>query len=219
MSRSPTKRAATHRPKNQFPYNRIDIFAYRLAERAVRQFERRYRMEGLWERLEPFVKRRIRETPPSKPLSDKLHAELLAKLANRKPQASANIGGLDLLEILDGRKHVIPIKFGHNVRAALNPSGTQLYFIGGNQELNLKALGIESDKDLVVVGPIHAFSFFASKPEGEPGVGRYVFGKEGQKRPTLLFDRLNSKMKVTGGAYTITRETLEWQEPSAGERS
>jgi len=127
----------------------------------------------------------------------------------------AELGGLEELEILEANgKSVIPISFGHDVIVACDKWGKQIYFEGGNQELDLDALidaklidEHEAEKDLVTIGEVFSISYYAKKThlKGPKKASNYIhqFGKDGGSLPTLLYDRLNKKMMLSGGSYKI----------------
>lgn len=92
-----------------------------------------------------------------------------------------------------------------------NESGTQLYLTGGDQSLDLPALGItghEADKEIVYIGHVtnicyHAHKIFNGKREEYDYV--HKMGEEGGELPVLNYDRINKRLQLSGGSYVINR--------------
>lgn len=92
-----------------------------------------------------------------------------------------------------------------------NEEGTQLYIIGGDQSLDLPALGItghEAEKELITIGLIKNVCYHARKTfDGKTEEFDYVhkLGEDGGELPTLIYDRINKQLKFSGGSYFIKR--------------
>jgi hypothetical protein len=106
------------------------------------------------------------------------------------------------------------------VRVACNEDRNQIYFVGGDQALDVKALGfresfdIDHDgetfeatelKDLMVIGEVHKLTYRTEKEfDGFEEIDYFhKVGEDTRVRPFLLYDTLNQKMKLAGGEYTI----------------
>lgn len=134
-----------------------------------------------------------------------------------------DLGGMECLEICDGEKYVIPIKFGHDVRLCSSEDGKQLYLMGGSQEIDVEPFGVEEDKDMVVLGEAAAIVYFTSKchlgkADKIPGPYRHVFADENGERPTVLYDCRNHLILFAGGSYKIQRD-MDGGRHSAGIRN
>lgn len=110
------------------------------------------------------------------------------------------------------------------VSLAASPSGRQLYFIGGDQEINPASFGIKghaAHKDLICLGRLKAMCYRAAKEmhdfelidythkSGEnlsPSGKRYL---SKDALPYLNYDALNKQLSVAGGAYFITGRGIE----------
>lgn len=93
------------------------------------------------------------------------------------------------------------------VALASNPAGTQLYCIGGDQDMEplLDKLGADDSKDMVELGPCLKIEYLARKAMDGFKQYRYVhdFGEESGVVPTLIFDQLNCRLLLAGGEYSI----------------
>jgi hypothetical protein len=122
-----------------------------------------------------------------------------------------DLGGLEEIGIADGR-YEIPLRFGHDTRLCSNEAGTQLYVVGGSQKIDLKAFGLPTDKDCVVLGEAASVTYFSQKmhlgkEDKIPGSYRHVFSEEsGGERPVVLYDALNCVVSFAGGVYRIDRD-------------
>jgi len=143
----------------------------------------------------------------------------------------ADLGGLEELVVQRaGAEYVLP--FGHDVRlaAAPPPKGEnrayQLYFIGGDQRLNLASLDIEEPRDLIELGRVASITYSARKQhlENKQVPWQHEFGEEEKKNatvevlPVLIYDRLNHQLSLAGGRYYIRLDDYDGQY-SAGIRN
>jgi len=118
----------------------------------------------------------------------------------------------------------IPISFPYdpkepdqNVLVVSNPGGTNIEFVGGDQDIDWRAVDGASlqDKYLVAVGPVLTISYWADKhhlsgPKSQAQGIEYEheFGEHSGELPFLVFDRKNTKLLLVGGAYTIEPEGI-----------
>lgn len=106
------------------------------------------------------------------------------------------------------------------VRLTSNEDKSQLYFTGGDQSLDLKALGFRESftinhdgesfdatdfKDLMEIGRIVRVMYRTEKEFDDFEVVDYhhLHGEDTKKYPLLLYDNMNSKMLTAGGEYAI----------------
>lgn len=135
------------------------------------------------------------------------HPAHIKALAEKKHKAD----GLWLKEM---RRKKNPSDHGP-VYLTSNESGTQLHITGGDQSLDLPGLGItgpEAEKELVTIGTVtdvvyHATKIFDGKTETYDYSHHFSEDSRGP-RPTLLYDRLNSSLKLAGGVYHIPRPMI-----------
>jgi hypothetical protein len=122
----------------------------------------------------------------------------------------AALGKLDylLVENCDGEKVKIDFE-GDGVLLASSPDATQLYCIGGNQNLE-PCLGKFTDdpsKDLLDLGQILEVEYLARKAQGkfEPVKYFHQFGEErrGSELPRAIYDKLRKQVFFAGGEYKI----------------
>jgi hypothetical protein len=118
--------------------------------------------------------------------------------------------GVDLTE---GRHAggFIEITFGRGVRLASSSDGRQLYFVGGDQALDLGALGLEDyARDYMTIGRARQITYATKKAFHNFERADYVhdFGEESREYPTLSYDTLNGRLFLTGGAYEVKPEGI-----------
>lgn len=109
-------------------------------------------------------------------------------------------------ELPDGR---IALITAPGARVLASPDGSQLYLAGGDQSLQTEALGLEP-KDLMVVGQLNSITYRTRKAMDAMELVDYhhEFGEETGDRPTLLYDRLNTRLIIAGGEYQILPEGI-----------
>lgn len=116
----------------------------------------------------------------------------------------------EIMVMVDDRKGQ-NILFDAKTRLASSENGKQLYVVGGDQSIDLKALGIrgeEAQKDLVFVGEVHHIVYITAKEhlgKEDKISGPYIhkLGEESGVMPILLYDTLNQKVGFAGGNYFI----------------
>lgn len=109
------------------------------------------------------------------------------------------------------------------IQLATNIEGRPIYFKGGNQELDLQglrkhglAMGKESKKGLVVVGPVLSMVYWADKshlegPKYQTKGAQYehMLGEEeGGELPMLIYNVENCAMHFAGGSYEVRAEGI-----------
>ena len=121
---------------------------------------------------------------------------------------------------------VIPIRFPYdpdaeegNVFVVSNPAGTNLEFIGGDQDIDWRAVdGASAEgKYLVSVGPVLSIAYWTDKhhlsgPKYQKTGTTYEheFGEDDDgELPYLVFDRRNTKLLLVGGSYVVEPEGID----------
>jgi len=91
------------------------------------------------------------------------------------------------------------------VTVAMSEDGGQIYFLGGDQTLNLAKLGMAGQlpKDHVVIGPVFEIEYVTQKEfDGFKTLNYFhEFGEEGGELPTLCYDVRSKLMYLVGGSY------------------
>lgn len=132
-------------------------------------------------------------------------------LATRYPEHFAELGKLIELRIyLDEMNPDFQINGFGNCKLVSTPDGSNLYFIGGDQALDLVALDIASDKDFVELGTCHYISYHTVKGfhDFEPTTYYHEFGEEDGIEPVLSYDRLNQRLFLMSGNYRVRPEGI-----------
>jgi len=94
------------------------------------------------------------------------------------------------------------------VKLAASPESSQLYLIGGNQELPLdylRSLGEDVTKDFIPLGTVYALSYATEKSFDGYRTSEYghELGEETGECPTAFYDRRQKRIVLVGGAYSI----------------
>lgn len=106
------------------------------------------------------------------------------------------------------------------IQVAANEAANQVYLVGGDQSLDLDALGFRETfavrhdgetfdvtdiRDLMVVGPILKLTYRTQKAFDKFEIVDYYHhaGEDTKERPILLYDVPNQRLKVAGGEYSI----------------
>ena len=127
------------------------------------------------------------------------------------PTNLAHLGKLLTLEILTPYDEEFTLKFS-GVELACTPNGRQLYFVGGNQAVDLEAIGIEAEgKDHADIGEVLLISYYTRKGfhNFEPIEYGHTFGEDGGFQPSLHYDLRNKLLYLTGGSYYVTAAGIE----------
>lgn len=129
----------------------------------------------------------------------------------RYPENYAELGKLIELRIyLDAANPDFPLTRFGEAKAVTTPDGANIYFIGGDQRIDLDALDIASSKDFVELGPCTYICYFTVKGfhDFEPTKYWHRFGEEDKILPTLVYDRLNKSLFLTSGNYRVEHEGI-----------
>jgi len=133
------------------------------------------------------------------------------------PAAVADLGGLTYLDVVIGR-NVIRLDFKRSVRATATVDRGSIYFVGGDQELDLKGLKvpISLPKDHARIGEVRSICYFTSKHFHNFEPTKYVhdFGEDDEaagkepRRPMLGYDVQAGQIYLIGGAYRVEPEGI-----------
>jgi len=120
----------------------------------------------------------------------------------------AALGELVSLLVIDASGKTVALEFpGDNVKVASSPKGTQIYLIGGNQNIG-GALGqfeADASKDFIELGECREIVYTAQKEFDKFETIDYAheFGEEGGARPRLIYARLAKRLMLAGGDYKV----------------
>jgi hypothetical protein len=93
-----------------------------------------------------------------------------------------------------------------------NPEGNQLYFVGGDQAIDLEALGFHEDdiKPHTLVGVLRQLTYRTQKGFHKFQTVDYFhdLGEETGVQPMLKYDPINRHLSVIGGQYQIKPEGI-----------
>lgn len=124
------------------------------------------------------------------------------------PSALADCGKLVEL-VIDTGHGGRRLSFGRNsVRTATTGDGGQLYFVGGDQALNLAEWpGMALPKDQVKLGELASICYHTSKDfhNFEPSDYEHKFGETGKDRPDICYDVHSKRLYLVGGGYQVKR--------------
>jgi hypothetical protein len=98
-----------------------------------------------------------------------------------------------------------------NVILASNADGTQLYLIGGNQNIDaLLKKTADDSKDFLDLGALAKIIYRTRKDFDRFDEIDYVhaMGEGGHERPTVMYDKLNHQLYIAGGEYQVKREGI-----------
>ena len=106
----------------------------------------------------------------------------------------------------DGKRDYVLGFRKDGVLLATNPTGTQLYLVGGNQSLPLDTMGItgaQAAKTSVLIGEAFEITYRTRKGFDKFRETEYFheLGEETGVKPVLAYNTLNCEMELIGGAY------------------
>lgn len=124
----------------------------------------------------------------------------------------ADLGRLIELGVWTDEDVYAVLRFKGNVRCAASGDGRSIYFVGGDQALNLADLGIEDRmvKDHVRIGDVASIVYHTSKVfhDFEPSDYEHQFGEDSGNLPVLNYDTLNRRLFLVGGSYEVRPEGI-----------
>jgi hypothetical protein len=122
------------------------------------------------------------------------------------PAEAVVLGELVELKI-ESPKGLVQVKFPNDgIKVASNTRGSQLYFVGGNQNLDsmLDTFGANGS-NLVRLGKAEEITYLARKSmDGfEPSNYVHTFGEESGRKPVAMYDRRIQRIYLQGGNYRV----------------
>jgi hypothetical protein len=107
----------------------------------------------------------------------------------------------------DLRKFKAWLKSAGAPDVAAVPNTRQMYFVGGNQNLDaqLESLGADPEKDLCDLGFCYLIEYFAQKrfDRFEPTTYFHAFGEKTEVQPRLIYRRPERMLELVGGEYVV----------------
>lgn len=99
------------------------------------------------------------------------------------------------------------------VKLASSEDGKQLFFIGGDQSIDLNRLKLGSPKlvrDLMLIGVLKEITYHTEKgfDKFQPTDYYHKLGEESGYQPVLLYDSVNRLLSIAGGAYQVKSEGI-----------
>jgi hypothetical protein len=130
---------------------------------------------------------------------------------DRERTELAELGRLIQLHVLlPGNKLAVLKPRGVRVGAA--GDGGQIYFVGGDQALDLEQFGLAKalPKDHVLIGEADYIEYYTTKAfhNFEPTIYQHHFGEESGVLPALNYDVLNRQFYLSGGRYQVRPEGI-----------
>lgn len=156
------------------------------------------------------------ETTEAAALSEAFHGRPASKSRDvaevyQERSTLADLGRLISMLVWIDEDRPVELQF-KGVRLGASPDGGSLYFVGGDQALDLHALGLDRHlpKDHLVVGQVETIVYYTSKAfhNFEPTEYEHEFGEEGGEQPILNYDALSHKFYLTGGSYQVKPEGI-----------
>jgi hypothetical protein len=135
-----------------------------------------------------------------------------------RPQSLAQLGVLAQLEVKrPGGWKWGELDFdGRDVQVAANPTGTQIYFIGGDQKVSrgeLTRLNVDNSKEMIDLGECMLIAYRARKMhvDGKSSAYGHKFGDRTGRRPRLMYDRRGPQPRIflVGGEYIAKIEGID----------
>lgn len=116
------------------------------------------------------------------------------------------------LDVRDGKIVRVNPSLSKSVLLCSNEDGNQLYFMGGDQSLNLKSIHMDGkwERDSMVIGVLYEVTYRTEKKFDKFKLTDYYhkLGEETGEEPTLRYDKLNERLYVDGGQYRISKPLL-----------
>lgn len=124
-----------------------------------------------------------------------------------------DLGRLRELTVLPpDQNKAVALEFTSNVRLACSSDGGQLYFVGGDQRLDLEALKVAKTlpRDHVLVGAVAQIVYHTSKGFHDFHASDYQhdFGEDGGTLPLLCYDTQSKRLYLVGGTYKVKPEGI-----------
>lgn len=103
---------------------------------------------------------------------------------------------------------LVVLNFEHDkVAVAANGAGSQLYLVGGNQDISGQLSEFEADttKDFIELGEAVSLTYLADKAQSnfEPMEWEHILGEESGVVPFGYWNKLQHRIYLVGGEYTV----------------
>lgn len=137
----------------------------------------------------------------------------------KTPRWYVSIGPLIKLKIRPlTSKRIVPLKFNtgekDTVHLFTSPNGRQFYLRGGDQELDIEALGMGPTtkwfRDLMIIGEAREITYRDKKKFHQFSLTDYFhkLGEVTKQKPSLVYNSLAKKLEIVGGQYEIEMRDL-----------
>lgn len=150
-------------------------------------------------------------------LTEEFHGRPPRKIAEydepaEQRQTLADLGRLEELEIETPARTRALLTFRPGVRVTASPDGKQLYFVGGDQTIDLAALDLADQigRDHAHLGHCRRIAYHTRKGfhAFEPTSYVHRFGEDGGIEPELNYDAINGRLYLAGGSYEVRPEGI-----------
>jgi len=116
---------------------------------------------------------------------------------------------IELTIVAPNGEHVLVGFKNDGVRVASSPDGSQLYLLGGEQDISgsLELFGADESKDVIDLGEAKQIVYEAAKWQTnfDPQEWKHDFGEESGVRPRAFYDQLKKRIFFAGGTYQVQR--------------
>lgn len=123
----------------------------------------------------------------------------------------AELGNLVQL-IVDTPAGEVSLDFLRGTKVASSPNGKQLYFVGGDQTVDLDEVGLsdQEGRDHIEIGLVQTIVYHTRKGfhNFEPVDYVHEFGEEGGDEPLLCYDAVSRGLFLVGGSYEVRPEGI-----------
>lgn len=146
------------------------------------------------------------------------------KIPNRLEHDMAKLGNLCKIVIgeeittngsgavVSGAEAELTFPAGRRPILASNAEGTQLYIIGGDQDLegSLSKLGSDPTKDFADLGALGLIEYDTEKhfDDFRPTIYWHRTGEDGGELPRVMYDKRNRRLVIVGGEYRVKPEGI-----------
>lgn len=127
----------------------------------------------------------------------------------------AALGDLISIEVKtpQGPRRTVALNEANRPLLTCTPDGAQLYIEGGDQSVDLDALGLQRGslrKDSMNLGVIRKITYRTEKDfDAFETIDYYhMLGEDTGMYPVLIFDTLNNLLQIAGGEYIVKREGI-----------
>lgn len=159
---------------------------------------------------------RQRNTQTAAELSELFHGRPVEQIESYVDQLLERVEFCKLGDLIElrfrppGREELYLDFTRKGIDACSAPTGEQIYFLRGDQKLNLAGLQLDRKKDYLILGPCTRIEYYTSKDfhNFEPKIYWHPFGEVTGERPMLCYDNLNGLLFLVGGAYHVRREGI-----------